>query len=282
MRVFLSWSGHYTRDIAEIFDDWLPCVVQSISCFISSGDIQAGERWQSKINAALMDIDFGIVFVTKENKDAPWIMFESGALAKNLDASRVVPVLCDASEIDFSKSPLLQFQYVQLSKEGVFSLMRSIYSSLDGQRIDQKVFEQALQTWWPQLEAKLSNIKPETKIKSKTEQITSDDRLERLEDAVSSLIGLTRSMAKSLEEQEVSRHVRGGVAWGTMSRDGRYVANISEGKLMSFIKRIDQAADRKEVMEVINEVQEFIGTDRDRVENIMNIARNRLKDMQGA
>jgi len=108
MKIFLSWSGNYANQIAEAFGDWLPQVIQSAETFVSSGDIKAGERWQSRINNALQNIDFGILFITKENKEKPWVMFEAGALAKNLEASRVVPVLCGIQEIDLSGGPLLQ------------------------------------------------------------------------------------------------------------------------------------------------------------------------------
>jgi hypothetical protein len=41
----------------------------------------------------LDEYEFGIVCLTAENLTAPWIMFESGALAKKLGKTRLGPVL---------------------------------------------------------------------------------------------------------------------------------------------------------------------------------------------
>lgn len=196
MRVFSSWSGSYTRQIAEAFADWIPCVLQTARIFISSGDIQAGERWQSKINAALLDIDFGIVFLTKENKEKPWIMFEAGALAKNLDDSRVVPILCDAREIDFEKSPLLQFQYVYLDKDGIYSLMKSIHGSMETEGVSDRIFSKSFETWWPQLEDTIKEIEPLSQESQDTKPRTKDERLDRIESSVSDMLGMLKNISK--------------------------------------------------------------------------------------
>jgi len=188
MRVFLSWSGEYTRCIAEVFYEWLPLVIQSVEPFISSGEIKAGDRWQSRINDALENIDFGIIFVTPENKDKPWIMFETGALSKNLGTSKIIPVLCNAQEIDFTGNPLLQFQYVRLEQEGVLQILHGICHNLSDEDItlSEHQISEIFAVFWPKLKTKLETV-PAPKLKNKN-KADNDDRLSRIEEALSGMI----------------------------------------------------------------------------------------------
>ena len=61
--------------------------MQAIDPWISSKDIDRGSIWFNEIFDELKDTNFGIVFVTKENQDKPWLLFESGALCKGLAES---------------------------------------------------------------------------------------------------------------------------------------------------------------------------------------------------
>ncbi|WP_063608410.1 TIR domain-containing protein [Shouchella clausii] len=89
MKVFLSWSGSESEQLAKIFKDWLPNVLQYVEPYMSSQDINLGERWNNNISASLEDSTFGLIFVTPNNINAPWLNYEAGALSKTFD-SRVV------------------------------------------------------------------------------------------------------------------------------------------------------------------------------------------------
>ena len=82
MKVFISWSGNISLKVALIFRDWLPSVIQSIEPYVSSEDIDKGARWSTDIAKELENSTFGILCVTKENLEAPWLSFEAGALSK--------------------------------------------------------------------------------------------------------------------------------------------------------------------------------------------------------
>jgi TIR domain len=91
MKVFISWSGSKSQDVAVALGDWLPGVINRIEPFVSAKDIYAGSRWESEIASQLDTTNFGIVCVTRENQAAPWLNFEAGALAKAVELSRLIP-----------------------------------------------------------------------------------------------------------------------------------------------------------------------------------------------
>ena len=109
MKVFISWSGDLSRELAEALRDWLPAVLQSVKPFFTPNDIEKGARWGKDIALELQASALGIFCLTKENLTKPWIMFEAGALSKQLDSSRVCPVLFGVESADL-EGPLVQFQ----------------------------------------------------------------------------------------------------------------------------------------------------------------------------
>ena len=93
MKVFLGWSGEVSHDVALALHSWLPRVIQVVRPYVSSEDIAQGARWSAAIAAELGTSNFGIICVTKENVNSPWINFEAGALSREIDKSRVSPFL---------------------------------------------------------------------------------------------------------------------------------------------------------------------------------------------
>lgn len=149
MQVFISWSGPRSRAVAELFDEWIQCVIQAVTPWMSSKDIDRGSLWFSEIHNQLRDTKLGVVCLTKDNKDKPWILFEAGALAKGLTSSRVCTLLVDLETTDIS-DPLAQFNHTAPDKEGIFKLTSTINAALEDKRIDDKVFEKVFETYWPQ------------------------------------------------------------------------------------------------------------------------------------
>ena len=102
MKVFISWSGNKSHKVALLFREWLPSVIQSVVPYVSSEDIDKGARWSTDIAKELEDSTFGILCVTKENLNAPWLSFEAGALSKTMDKSFVTPFLFDIKRSESS------------------------------------------------------------------------------------------------------------------------------------------------------------------------------------
>ena len=155
MRVFLSWSGRRSREIAEILYKWLPQVIQSVDPWISS-EMEKGIRWSSEIVRNLEESEVGIICLTRENINEPWILFEAGALSKTKNA-HVCTFLVDLnpSEIKF---PLAMFQHTQFTRDEIRKLVHTInqYAEKAGERsLSEKLLDKVFDTNWPPLEAEL-------------------------------------------------------------------------------------------------------------------------------
>jgi hypothetical protein len=93
VKVFISWSGDRSRQVAEALREWMPQVLQFVDPWLSARDIDKGARWGTDIANELSASHFGIICVTPENQMAPWLLFEAGAISKQVDQSRVTPYL---------------------------------------------------------------------------------------------------------------------------------------------------------------------------------------------
>jgi hypothetical protein len=151
MKVFLSWSGQRSKLVAELLNDWLRCVLQAVRPWISSRDIDRGALWFSQISEQLCETGIGIVCLTSENKNRPWILFEAGALAKGLTSSRVCTFLIDLTPTDI-EDPLAQFNHTFPTKDSMAALVRTLNASLQENTLDDRVLENVFETYWPQFE----------------------------------------------------------------------------------------------------------------------------------
>jgi len=158
MKVFLSWSGTRSHKVALVFRDWLPSVIQEIIPYVSSEDIDKGARWSTDIAKELSDSTFGILCVTRENINAPWLTFEAGALSKTMDKSLVSPFLFDIkrSEVD---GPILQFQSTIFEKEDLKKLVTTLNKACDKDGLSAERLSKAFEVWYPTLEAELNKLR---------------------------------------------------------------------------------------------------------------------------
>ena len=159
MKVFISWSGDISGKVARMLHDWLPSVIQSLEPYVSSEDIDKGRRWIADISGELEHSAFGILCVTKDSKDAPWLIFEAGALSKSVKQSRVAPFLFGVELSEIEEGPLSQFQATRFDKDDVNKLVHSLNSAGDVPSLDKGRLDNTFSRWWPELEAKLNEIK---------------------------------------------------------------------------------------------------------------------------
>jgi len=175
MKIFISWSGDLSRDLAEELRDWLPAVLQSVKPFFTPNDIEKGARWGKDIAKELEESAVGIFCLTKENLNKPWIMFEAGALSKRIDSSKVCPVLfgVDSAELE---GPLVQFQASPFSEMEMKKLIKTINSCLGDSKLEDGVLNSVFEMWWPKLNEKINKVLERYKGNSNNKQSARSDR----------------------------------------------------------------------------------------------------------
>jgi len=127
MRVFIGWSGDRSRLVAGGLKSLLEYTFEGIDVFVSDY-IEPGDAWGPRLQSELEQSQFGILCLTAENFDSPWLLFEAGAMAKKFASShtRVVPYLIDALTEASARSPLAQFQQAKADREGTLSIIKAI------------------------------------------------------------------------------------------------------------------------------------------------------------
>ncbi|MGX7875103.1 hypothetical protein ACVDG5_022390 [Mesorhizobium sp. ORM6] len=172
MKIFASWSGQQSKQVAEALKNWFPSVLQTVDVFMSAQDIQSGERGLNTIAENLSQRGYGILVLTKTNFNAPWVLFEAGALSNTMPG-RVAPLMCDMGELDLVKSPLNQFQHNKFDKEGVLKLVKDVNNASETV-IDEGRLQATFEKWWPDLESKYREI-PGDSTKTASKNSTNDE-----------------------------------------------------------------------------------------------------------
>lgn len=199
MKIFVSWSGTRSRAVAEIISDWLKCVIQASQPWVSTRDIDRGAIWNSEINDVLSEVTVGIVCLTQENKDNPWILFETGALARGLSSNRVCTFLIDLTPTDI-KDPLAQFNHTMPTKEGVWKLLTTINLSLGDKRLDEKVLQNVFDIYWPNFIKQFNEALVEN---PQNEQILPREE----QDILSEILAHVRGLSSRVTDLEYSNKV---------------------------------------------------------------------------
>ncbi|EOE2083662.1 TIR domain-containing protein [Vibrio cholerae] len=218
MNVFVSWSGDRSKAVAELLDEWLQCVIQAVDPWMSSKDIDRGSLWFSEINDQLQSTTIGIICLTQENKNKPWILFEAGALAKGLSNNRVCTFLIDLEPTDVG-TPLSQFNHTFPTMEGLWELVRTLNNSLKDRALKEKTLEQVFNTYWPQFESSFKKILDQTPLAGEVEKRSDDDIL--LE-----ILSTTRSMDRRVRALE-----RDKINFNTTSKFGQLRFRNKDGRI---------------------------------------------------
>ena len=198
MKIFLSWSGARSRTAAEVLKWWTRCVIQAARPWISTEDIDRGALWFSEINNGLSDTAIGIVCLTQENKDRPWILFEAGALAKGLSNNRVCTFLVDLDPSDI-RDPLAQFNHTQPKEEDMRKLARTLNRQLGDHALDEAVLNDSFDAYWPQFQLKWQAIEALPQVTEIVKRPADDIMSEILEN----VRGMNQRI-RTLESQEKS------------------------------------------------------------------------------
>ncbi|MET8039873.1 TIR domain-containing protein [Micromonospora sp. NPDC005215] len=192
MKIFISWSGEPSRQIARALREWLSVVVQHVEPWMSDEEIQSGTRWNESIAHSLDATNFGIVCVTRSTQAAPWLLFESGALAKGLEQARVVPLCIDLEPSDIT-SPLHSFQARRLDREGMRRLVYELSELAENPKPRESI-DTLFGAMWPQLETAVTDARSASAPPTEPRR-TPDDML-------AELVTRVRNIERDMEQKE--------------------------------------------------------------------------------
>lgn len=196
--VFISWSGERSRRIAEELHRWIPSTLQFTRPYFTPNDIEKGAKWATEISRKLSETDVGIICLTKENIDKPWILFEVGALSKDLEKSRVCSVLFGMDNADLS-GPLTTFQTTAFEKADFKKLMQTINDAGGDRSLSRETFDSVFNMWWPRLDESIKAI-----LASEGGQRDQEVRSDR--EILEEILSLSRINARRVANRESPLH----------------------------------------------------------------------------
>ncbi len=185
-KIFVSWSRPIASQIAPILRNFFQDVLGFDEIFLSQ-KIDSGRRWSDEIASALENCDAGVIVVTSENKGAPWLNFEAGAISKDVANANVVPLLWDVQVGDLADSPMNQFQSKDFSRDEILATVLSFARIFD---IQEDGVNRRFSALWPKFESALAEVSSSPK---------GPDNAPNIAD-VYSLIQRMNSRLNSLEE----------------------------------------------------------------------------------
>lgn len=159
VNVFLAWSGERSRKTAELFRDYLPLLINSVTPFMSDEDILKGSPWLNSLMGKLESTRIGILCLTPENLRSPWIHFEAGALSKVTDRLYVCPFLLGA-QIRELETPLSIFQATVFEKKDMRRMIRTINTGCAEAKpgCENPNIDKAFDCYWSVLNTQLKRI----------------------------------------------------------------------------------------------------------------------------
>ncbi len=126
---------------------------------MSDTEVQKGSRGLQEVARALEGIKVGITCLTPENLDAPWILYEGGALSKALDnETRLCTFLLGGLQVQDIKPPLGMFQATKAEKDDTRKLIHAINIAITDSPIPELNLNSIFDAMWPKLDEKLRTM----------------------------------------------------------------------------------------------------------------------------
>lgn len=268
MKVFISWSGDRSRQVAEALRIWLPRVIQTVKPWMSDSDIAAGSRWLSEVSNVLDETSIGIICVTQENLTSPWLDFEAGALSKTLDQSRVCPIGLNLKPGQIS-GPLSQFQAVSLDEAGIIRVLSTLNKCMGERALPDTELAEIFSVWWPKLHERIAAIpnlpvalparaaedQLEELLHIAREQLRRENlRLEASKDKDKKLDDMIELMERSASSIEPMKNAIGGMQSKFMNYLGalqKYVGSIETADAKDALALLGMLGDQLQIPQVI-------------------------------
>lgn len=230
MKVFISWSGRQSQQIAASLRKWLPKVIQATIPWMSATDVEKGTRWADEISRELEESAIGIICVTRENIDSPWLLFEAGALSKLRSQAHVCTYLHGLNPADIF-GPLAMFQATKAERADTFQLIQTMNRKLGPQARSETDLAETFEVWWPKLERELTSVNQGV---ANTQAIRSDREL--LEEILTSVRGLPRLISANKSTENLGSVPR---SHGHLARSLEEIAFRSARERLEALAEID-------------------------------------------
>jgi hypothetical protein len=157
MKLFISWSGPISKEIAKAFREWIRMINQSIVPHMSEEDVAKGSRWSAALAHELEQTRYGVLILTPENTRSEWLHFEAGAIARSVTESSLSPVLFGLKPSDVHL-PLSQFQLTEFREDDVRRLVKSINEAARDDAIADDLLERMFKALWPEFSKNVSDL----------------------------------------------------------------------------------------------------------------------------
>jgi len=241
MPVFVSWSGDRSGHVASALSVLLKATMPGVPAWTSQQDLDLGHPWHDTLRRVLDTSQYGILCLTPENLNAPWLLFEAGAISKSIEAAHVVPYLLNVKGADLAP-PLSLFQGVAADEDGTWRLVKSVASTL-ARPLDEAGLRSAFDVHWPAFRDRIAPIRDERSAASARELQRAHERMQAfgarargawLERITGEGIGL---FMIRLDARHNSVRVDGGYFY---NEDGQFVAHYR-----SAVGRLDELHGRE-------------------------------------
>jgi TIR domain-containing protein len=212
MNVFLAWSGPASHKVAEALRKWLPLVLQKVKPFLSSSDINKGERWRNELAAQVEKAAFAILCLTPDALTSTWIHFEAGAVSRQASEGRVTGLLVGVKPSEVV-DPLAQFQNTPANEAEVKKLVQTLNKLLAEDRLEDSVLDDAFATYWPRLQAAIEDAQKVDNKNAPPRRTTEEMLAEILENTRTQ--GRNLSVSLEMQKQLLSAREPAPVVAGT-------------------------------------------------------------------
>jgi hypothetical protein len=155
VKLFICWSGFRSHRIAEALSAWIPLVFGQVQPFLSS-EITKGARWFDVLRCELIGSQAGLLCITPENLESPWLHFEAGALLHESNANQIYTFLYDVKPDDL-RGPLAAFQSTEATAADTERLVHSIAAHMVVDRLE---LTDKFRQHWPKLHQQLQALSP--------------------------------------------------------------------------------------------------------------------------
>ena len=125
--------------------------MDDIDVFMSAHVIGSGIRWSQKLSFELEQSNYGIVCFSPGNINAPWLLFEAGAISKLGDSAVCGLLLSSLKQTDIS-GPLSQFQNRRFTEGDFYQLLSDINNKLKAPK-NKDNLKLLFAAFWPKIDS---------------------------------------------------------------------------------------------------------------------------------